>query len=235
MASGQFVYASWGRGLESNVVPNRARYTNAGTVFTTTSRQYELGWKGAGDVWTGNVAAFDIQRPRTQDFGSCDADASCTTRVDGTAHHRGVEAGGSWQGGGWTLAGGAQWLRARVDGSTDGTVEGREPTNVPARTFKAQLSRDISAVPGLNALGGLVYESRRMVLPDNSIAIPGFTRIDAALRYRTGLAGVATTWRAGVDNLLDKRAWRESPYQYGHAYLYPLQARTWRLAAEFAR
>ncbi len=232
ITAGQFVYASWGRGIESNVVPNRSRYTNAGAIFTSTSRQVEVGWKGAADAWSWTVAAFDIQRPRTQDFGSCDEDATCTTRVDGTAHHRGVEASANWQGAGWTLAGGAQWLRARVDGSADPAIDGKQPTNVPARTLKAQASRDL--FPGLNALLGLVYESPRQVLPDNTIAIPGYTRLDAALRYRIRLGGVDTTWRAGVDNLLDKRAWRESPYQYGHAYLYPLQPRTWRLAAEFA-
>jgi iron complex outermembrane receptor protein len=37
-------------------------------------------------------------------------------------------------------------------------------------------------------------------------------------------------WRAGVDNVADTRAWKEAPYQFGHAYLYPLAPRTWRLA-----
>jgi len=36
------------------------------------------------------------------------------------------------------------------------------------------------------------------------------------------------TWRVGVDNVTDHRAWRESPYQFDHAYLFPLAPRTWR-------
>ena len=39
-------------------------------------------------------------------------------------------------------------------------------------------------------------------------------------------------WRAGVDNLTDRRAWRESPYQFGHAYLFPLAPRTLRLSVQ---
>jgi iron complex outermembrane receptor protein len=34
-------------------------------------------------------------------------------------------------------------------------------------------------------------------------------------------------WRAGVENVFDRRAWRETPTQYGHVYLFPLAPRTW--------
>ena len=77
-----------------------------------------------------------------------------------------------------------------------------------------------------------MHESARMVLPDNSASIPGWTRVDTALRYETRLAGVQTTWRAGIDNLFDKRAWRESPYQFSHVYLYPLAPRTLRVSMQ---
>jgi iron complex outermembrane receptor protein len=231
-ARDQLVYASWGQGVESNVVTNRPRYSNAGEVFTTKSRQAEIGLKGASDAFDWNLAAFDIRRPRTQDFGSCDADATCTTRLDGSAHHRGIEASAGWRRGAWALRGGAQWLRAKVEGSADPTIDGKQPTNVPQRTLKLQAAYDVAALPGLNLQAGLVHESARMVLPDNSASIPGWTRVDAALRYESRVAGVRTTWRAGVDNLFDKRAWRESPYQFSHVYLYPLAPRTFRLSMQ---
>ena len=54
-APDQLVYASWGRGVESSVAPNRTRYTNANEVFTSTSRQSEIGIKGASEAfeWAG--------------------------------------------------------------------------------------------------------------------------------------------------------------------------------------
>ena len=228
----QLVYASWGRGVESNAVPNRTRYTNAGQVFTTKSRQTEIGLKGASNAFDWNLAAFDIQRPRTEDFGSCDTDNTCTTQLDGTQHHRGIEANAGWHQGAWTLRGGTQWLRARIEGSQDPTVDGREPTNVPLRTLKLQAGYDVTAVPGLNLQAKLVHESRRMVLPDNSASIPGWTRVDAALRYDTKIIGAQWVWRAGIDNLFDKRAWRESPHEFSHVYLYPLAPRTLRLSVQ---
>ena len=37
----------------------------------------------------------------------------------------------------------------------------------------------------------------------------------------------------GVDNIADRRAWQEAPYQFDHAYLYPLAPRSLRISAQF--
>ena len=231
-ARDQLVYASWGRGVESSVAPNRDRYTNANEVFTSTSRQAEIGLKGTSDAFEWTLTAFDIEQPVVADFGPCDVANSCTTRLDGTKHHRGVEVTGAWHRDAWTLRGGSQWLHARREGSTDTSTNGLEPVNVPALTLKLQAAYDVPALPGLNLQATLQHESKRMVLPDNSASIPAFTTVNAALRYETRAAGTQWTWRAGVDNLFDKRAWRESPYEFSHVYLYPLAPRTLRLSVQ---
>lgn len=233
VAEQQMVYASWGRGIQSEVVTNRPRYTNAGEALPALkSRQAEFGWKGSTEQAEWSLAAFDIVQPLYTDIGACDDDATCTREADGTQRHRGVEASGALRAGAWTLRGGAMWLRARREGSQDAAVNGLEPTNVPARTLKLQAQYAVAALPGLDVIAGLVHESRRMVLPDNSASIPGWTRLDLAARYDTRWGGTSLTWRFGVDNVTDRRAWRESPYQFGHAYLFPLAARTWRLSLQ---
>jgi iron complex outermembrane receptor protein len=78
-------------------------------------------------------------------------------------------------------------------------------------------------------LGQLSHEGRRAVLPDESIMLPAWTRFDTALRYETQLGGTATTWTLGIDNIANKRYWKESPLQFGHVYLYPGAPRTLRL------
>jgi iron complex outermembrane receptor protein len=40
------------------------------------------------------------------------------------------------------------------------------------------------------------------------------------------LGSKAITWRLGVTNLLDARAWVESPNQFEHIYLLPMAERT---------
>ena len=63
------------------------------------------------------------------------------------------------------------------------------------------------------------------MLPDNSLEVGAWTRLDLGLRYTTKLDARTLTWRVGIDNLANRRAWKESPYQFGHAYLYPLPGR----------
>ncbi len=229
------VYASWGQGVESAVAPNRSRYTNAGQALPALkSRQFELGYKHHGERLDANVAAFDIRRPEWADLGSCDIDASCTRQADGAARHRGVEAEAEWRRGALALRGSALWLHARREGSAQAGIDGLRPTNVPAYSLKAQAAYNIAALPGLALLGFVSHEGSRMVVPDNSVQTPGWTRIDLALRYTQRLgADRRIVWRAGIDNVADQRAWKESPYQYGHAYLYPLAPRAASVTAQF--
>ena len=71
------------------------------------------------------------------------------------------------------------------------------------------------------------------MLPDNSAQIPSVTRFDLGARYERKSAPARTwTLRAGIDNVFDRRAWRESPYQFGHAYLFPLEPRTLRVSLQ---
>jgi iron complex outermembrane receptor protein len=231
------VYASWGQGVESDVAPNRARYTNAGQPLPSLkSRQMELGLKGQSDSLRWGVAYFDIKRPVTSDLGTdCFDDTTgdtCTRQFDGDVHHRGLEGGASWDIGAWRLSGSAMWLHARREGAADATLNGKRPVNVPAHTVKAGVEYRVAALPGLRLAGAMVHEGDRMVLADNSVHIPSWTRFDLGLVHHQRVAGTALTWRAGIDNLTDKRAWRESPFQFGHAYLYPLAPRTFRVSLQ---
>ncbi|MBA4178767.1 MAG: TonB-dependent siderophore receptor [Leptothrix sp. (in: Bacteria)] len=221
-------YLSWGQAVESEVAPGRARYTNAGQALPALkSRQVEAGYKRAGQTVSWSLAAFDIRRPEWRDIGACDINASCTRRADGQSRRTGVEAEAEWRSGALSLRGSALALRARREGSADGSLNGKRPTNVPPTSLKLQAAYNLAGVPGLALLGYVTHEGERMVLPDNSIATPGWTRLDLAARYSQRLSGGGTAlWRAGVDNLADRRAWKEAPFQYGHAYLYPMAPRS---------
>jgi len=76
------------------------------------------------------------------------------------------------------------------------------------------------------ALIDLVHEGRRWVDPDNTVRLPSWTRVDVGLKAQQRLDGSNLTWRLGVANLFDKRAWREAPTLTGHIYLFPLAERT---------
>lgn len=241
-------YASWGQGIESEVAPNRARYVNAGQALPALkSRQLELGLKQrlqigtrAGDSLQWQLALFDISRPAFSDIrvrsgldeGSCSDAAPCLRRRDGQAEHRGLEAEAEWTAGALSLRGSLLALQARREGAANPERNGLQPANVPERSAKLQAAWSLPQVPGLALLAFASHEGSRMVLPDNSVATTGWTRLDLGLRYAQRVQGARWVWRLGVDNVADQRAWKESPFQFGHAYLYPLAPRSWRAALE---
>ena len=228
-------YASWGQGIESEVAPNRSGYSNAGqSLPALKSRQFEAGYKHSDAALDWHVAAFDIQRPAWRDVGDCKLKLGCTRQADGQARHRGIEAEADWRTGAWNLRASVMALQARRESSADTSLNGLRPTNVPASSLKAQAAYNVAALPGLAVLGFVTREGDRMVLPDNSIATPGWTRLDLSARYTQSLGSQKLVWRAGVDNLADHRAWKEVPYQYDHAYLYPMAPRTFHASVQLS-
>jgi iron complex outermembrane receptor protein len=234
LATSTLAYASWGEGLESEVVPGRALYTNAGQALPALkSRQFELGLKHAAGAFEGSLTLFDIDRPQSADRGACDLSASCTRVIDGSDHHRGIEVAASWRGGHWAWQTSVQGLRAERRGSADPAINGHRPVNVPAASLRLSAEFRVPQQAGLALAASLHADSDRVVLPsDDSVRIPGWARLELGARWRIETGRTSWVWRLGLDNATDRRAWKESPYQFSHVYLYPLAPRTWRSSVE---
>lgn len=229
------LYASWGRGLETDVAPSRERYTNAGQSLALDSRQVEFGIKHGDERVEAALTLFDIDRGVTSDIGACGGADTCTRVVDGSARHRGIEAAWAQAIGAVTLRGSALLLDAERRGAADAGVNGRRPVNVPKASLRAGAEYRVVAVPGLSLMADLIAEGNRKVLPyDDTVQIPGWSRIDLGARWQQQLQSTTLTWRLAVDNATGRRAWKESPYQFSHVYLYPLSPRTWRASVQAA-
>ncbi len=229
------LYGSWGRGLETDVAPNRVRYTNANASLALQSRQIEIGLKHGSKQVEAALTLFDIDRGQTADIGVCGGARTCERVIDGSARHRGIEASFTQQFADWSLHASAMLLDAERQGSQQTGINGNRPTNVPAATLRLSTEYRPAALAGLALQAGLAAESNRVVLPyDESARIPGWARLDLGASWQQKLAGATLKWRVGLDNATNRRAWKESPYQFSHAYLYPLAARTWRVSLQAA-
>ena len=224
------VYASWGEGVESTLAPTHGDAINNGQPLSATlSRQWEFGWKHAAGATTWGVTAYDV----TQAYaGDITTDGTTVYGHDGITRSRGLEAEAQARAGAFTLRASAMLQRVRREQATDASQDGRRPTNVPDSAVKLLAAYAVPQVDGLSILANMAYEGAREVLPDNSVQIPGWTRYDLGARYVQALGTTTLVWRAGVDNLFDRRAWREAPYQYNHAYLFPLEPRTFHASVE---
>ncbi|RYG14915.1 MAG: TonB-dependent siderophore receptor [Burkholderiales bacterium] len=223
------IYASAGQGVESFVTPNKPGYVNAGQALSAVkSRQVEVGLRG-GDARTGwSVAWFAVRRPAVTDDGT-------NYQVDGTAKHQGLEAQYNVSQGPWRAGVGAMFLKARrEDSSLNPLVNGLRPVNVPEQTLRAEVGWQVPGVTGLELDARVVREGNRAILSDNTLMLPAWTRVDAGATWRTKASGADLSFRLAVDNVSDKRYWRESPFQFGHYYLYPGAARTIRFSIQAA-
>ena len=227
-------YLSWGEGVESSVTPNLPTYKTPGQVQPATlSRQWEGGWKHASGDERWGLAAYDIVQPQWSDVTQDSTqDASSTNPLlhvrDGNVHARGLEAEAATRAGPFTLRASVMAQRVRTEGAGAATT----PANVPQRALKALAEYAVPALPGLSVLVNMAYEGGREVTPSDSASIPGWTRYDLGARYTQAVRGATLAWRLGVDNVFDRRAWREAPYQYDHAYLFPLEPRTFHASLE---
>ncbi len=227
------LYASAGEGVESEVAPNRSRFRNAGQALPALkSRQLELGLKRGSQTVDWTLAGFQVSQPVWSDLGPCDVAASCIRQSDGKAIHRGLEAQADlkWSGGG--LLASAMWLKARREGAQDASLNGKAPVNVPEHALKLSLRQDLQ--PGLQASAHFVHEGPRAVLPDNSLRLAAWSRVDLGLRWELGRGGQLWRWRAGIENVANTKAWKEAPLSFGHSYLFPLAPRTVRLGLDLA-
>ena len=226
------LYVSHGHGIESRVTPNLPAYgAQAGLPLAAQrSRQTEIGikslWKTDASQIETSFTVFDIRQPLVADTGN-------SYTFDGQQHHQGVEASASHTQGAWQLGASATVLKANQQNAVfNSALNSLKPTNAPSHILR--LNAAYRFVEGWQAGAHVSHEGRRAILPDNSLTLPAWTRMDASLKYATKMQGINTTWQLAIDNLLDKRYFKEDPYQFGHIYLFPAAPRTLRLSMSMA-
>ncbi len=224
------LYLSWGQGVESDIVPTHGFQDGGRPLTSTISRQWELGYKHGDESRQWGLTVYDVDQPLDDDPDPAANDGIFTH--DGITRSIGIEASAQGRVGPLTLRASAMAQHVRREQALLPSNDGLRPTNVPDQALKILATWDVAPVPGLSVLVNMDYEGGREVLPDNSVQIPGWTRYDLGARYTQRVAGMALTWRAGVDNLFDRRAWREAPYEYDHVYLFPLEPRTFHASLE---
>jgi iron complex outermembrane receptor protein len=235
-ALGVDIYGSHGHGLEQFVVPNSALFTRPGQQLGLgRSRQSELGVRNTTNSsslqWQASL--FQIERPLTYDIYD-PVNFVSSRHLDGNQTHRGIELGANVTQQQWKFGANTQWLQASIsDVMRNPALVGTTPLNVPKFILRGMAEYRYSSVPGLRTGLRVSHEGQRHVTEDGAVQLPAWTTLATSAHYDTKVNNVASTWTLGIDNLADKRYWRESPKQFGHYYLYPGAPRTFRAAVQF--
>ncbi|WP_336873164.1 TonB-dependent siderophore receptor [Pseudomonas juntendi] len=223
------VYASYAKGLSAGGTAPWFASNAAEILAPTTSHQLELGLKHDWQALSLSTALFQIRQ--AYQYARPDGAGSFTYVQQGQQKNIGLELGAS----GWLthrlqVQASAAAIRARVQDSGTPDYEGHQAINVPR--LRAALHAEYTLqVAGLALLGGARYSASKYASQAGNVAVGGYTVFDVGSRYRTRVGGYDTVLRLTVDNLFDKRYWRDVGDYLGDNYLFQGAPRTARLSA----
>ncbi|HXU33854.1 MAG TPA: TonB-dependent siderophore receptor [Thermoanaerobaculia bacterium] len=102
----------------------------------------------------------------------------------------------------WSVAGGYAYQDATILSATVAARKGATVGQVPRHTIS--LWNNVQFLPKLGAALGLVYRSEMFATIDDTVTLPGYTRVDAAVYFT-----LTKDFRLqlNVENLLDKKYW----------------------------
>ena len=100
----------------------------------------------------------------------------------------------------WSIAGGYAYQDAFITSSTTAAVAGKQVGQVPHHTLS--LWNKYQILPKLGAGLGIIHRTDMFAAVDNSVTLPGYTRVDAAVFY-----SLDEHWRlqANFDNLFNRK------------------------------
>ena len=149
--------------------------------------------------------AYQYARPENGEF---------TYVQQGQQKNTGIElAANGWATERLQIAASVAAIRSRVSGSGTPEYEGHQTINVP--TLRASLYGDYALpwVDGLALLGGVQYSGKKYASQVGTVQADAYAIFNIGSRYSTRIEGYDTVFRLTVDNLFDKRLFREGNAQ----------------------
>ncbi|MDY0836063.1 MULTISPECIES: TonB-dependent siderophore receptor [unclassified Pseudomonas] len=224
------LYTSYSKGLSLGGQAPWFALNNDETLAPTVSRQIEAGVKY--DWRRISFAAAIFQTRQAYQYAKPDDAGTFTYVQQGQQKNTGLELSAN----GWAterlqIAASVAAIRARVTGSGTPEYEGHQAINVPK--LRASLYADYALpwVDGLALLGGVQYSANKYANRTGDVEVGDYAIVNVGSRYTTKLDGYETVFRLSVDNLFDKRYWRDAGEYMGDDYLFQGAPLTARLSA----
>lgn len=200
------------------------------TLAPTTSRQIEAGVKY--DWHRISFAAAVFQMRQAYQYAKPDGAGNFTYVQQGQQKNTGLElSANGWATDRLQIASSVAAIRARVTDSGTPDYEGHQAINVPVLRASVYADYALPWVNGLAVLGGVQYSAKKYANRTGNVEVGDYAVVNVGSRYTTKLDGYETVFRLSVDNLFDKRYWRDVGEYMGDDYLFQGAPLTARLSA----
>ncbi|MGG2098520.1 TonB-dependent siderophore receptor [Acinetobacter haemolyticus] len=228
------VYTSFSKGLSDGGQAPWYAFGNeekgiVGNAFETLapikSTQYEVGIKYQLPSMLLTAAIFNLE----QDHQYTNADNYYLT--DGKQHNIGLELGLQGQvTENFDITSTLALTRSRLKEIDVAEYQGHQTQNVPKVRFASYLSYQLPQVEGLRLLAGMQYSASKYANKTGSVKVPSYTVFNAGAAYNFKANGYENTLRFNVENLFNKKYWRDAGSFFGDDYLFLGAPRTAQLS-----
>ncbi|AXJ90382.1 TonB-dependent siderophore receptor [Acinetobacter pittii] len=232
------LYASYAKGLsdggEAPWYTNNVMYGTGPQILSPrNSEQYEIGVKQQIRNFLLTAAIFDLKQDNQ--YSKVNADGTFDFIEQGEQHNQGIELGLT---GALTdtvdVSSGVTYTKSRLVDIDNDSYKGHQTQNVPKVRATAQLSYKVPSVEGLRLLSGMQYSSSKYANKEGTAKVGGYSVFNIGAAYKTNFAGHDTTFRFNIDNLFNKKYWRDVGAFMGDDYLFLGNPRTAQFSTTFS-
>ncbi|MCH7329510.1 TonB-dependent siderophore receptor [Acinetobacter modestus] len=209
------VYASYAKGLSDGGQAPWFANNPFVTLVPKHSAQYELGFKQQWQDLLFSAALFDLKQDNQYTNTSNDF------VKDGEQHNLGLEFG--LQGRlvqNLDMTSTLALTRSRLKDIQSSEYQGHQTQNVPRVRLASNISYQVPQVEGLRLLAGIQYSSSKYANKSATVKVPSYTLFNVGSAYNFRAYGYENTLRFNLDNVSNKKYWRDVGSFFGDDYLF---------------
>ncbi|KXZ69631.1 TonB-dependent siderophore receptor [Acinetobacter venetianus] len=219
------IYSSFNKGLSDGGQAPAYASNAYQTLEPIKSTQYELGLKHQLPSMLFTVALFDLRQDHQYTNTSGDFIS------EGKQNNLGLELGLQGRvGQNLDISSTLALTRSRLKDLEVTDYQGHQTQNVPKVRFATHLSYQVPQFEGLRLLAGMQYSSSKYANKTGTVKVSGYSVFDAGAAYNFNAYGYENTLRLNVDNLFNKKYWRDAGSFFGDDYLFLGAPRTAQLS-----
>ncbi|CAM4338916.1 TonB-dependent siderophore receptor [Acinetobacter pragensis] len=224
------IYASYAKGLSDG--RSAAWYAENGDDILAPihSEQYELGYKQQIHQYLLTAALFDL-RQDNQYTALNPADGLYYFIQEGKQHSRGLELGLSGHLTSRLAMNTTMALsRTRLEDVSNTAYAGHQMQNAPKFRAASFVTYDMPQIEGLTLMAGGRYSSSKFANREATAKVGGYSVFDAGTAYAFKWNKTDAELRFNLDNLLNKKYWRDVGESDGDGYMFLGAPRTANIA-----
>lgn len=218
------VYASYAKGLSDGKSAPWFAENAAETLAPIYSEQYEIGFKQQIHDFLLTAAVFDLRQDNQY---SKPISGLRYFIAEGEQHSQGLELGLN---GALTdhlaLTSSLALTKARLENVEAVEYGNHQAQNVPKARFATHLRYNVPSIAGFTVLAGGQYSSSKYANKEGAAKVAGYSVVDLGAAYQFKLNTTDALLRLNINNLFNKKYWRDAGEFLGDDYLFLGSPRT---------